>query len=117
MKVHVEPWRTPVLEQVDAQKKLWPSGKSTMEQDPGRTCAHMKQGVQAGAGTWQDLWSCEGRSPCWSRILAGAVTSLDRRSSVFLEDCILWKGPLLHQFMKELCRHSWQTPMGSTPLW
>lgn len=79
MKVHLEPWRIPMLEQVDAQNKLWSGGKAMLEQDPCKTCGHTKQGVHAEAGCWQDLWAhwaagavCSwrtepyGRGPCLS---------------------------------------------------
>ena len=54
---------------------------------------HLKEAVvlweaHAGAGSWQDLWTCGERGVhAGAGLLAGLVT--------------LWKGPMLEQFMKD----------------
>ena len=56
----------------------------------------------AGAGSWQDLWTCGERSPHWSRF-AGRTwdpAGDPRWSSLFLKDCTPWMGPMLEQFVK-----------------
>ncbi|GAB0208729.1 zinc finger and BTB domain-containing protein 5 [Grus japonensis] len=79
--IHLQPVEDPTLEQVDAPE----GGK-----------AH------AGAGSWQDLWTCGERSPHWSRF-GGRTCDLvgdPRWSSLFLKVCTLWKRPTLEQFVK-----------------
>jgi len=71
------------------------------------------------------------RSPCWSKLLIGPVTSWRERSPcwsrfagrtcdpmwvqcwshIFLKDCTLWKAPMLEQFVKNGSpwRRSWRT--------
>lgn len=38
-----------MLEQMDAQGRLWTHGKPTMEQAPGRTCGLREKGAHAAA--------------------------------------------------------------------
>jgi len=51
---------------------LWRE-EPTLEQAPGRTCGPVERGACAGAGSWQDLWTCGERSPPWTRLLVGPV--------------------------------------------
>ncbi|GAB0184744.1 hypothetical protein GRJ2_000939700 [Grus japonensis] len=83
--IHLQPVEDPTLEQVDAQRRLWPHGKPTLEQAPDRTCGLVERGAHAGAG-----------------LLAGLVTSwgTPRWSSLLLKIRTLWNGPTLEQFMK-----------------
>ena len=59
-------------------------------------------GACAGAGSWQDLWTCSERSPRWSRFAVRARDPMGnpRWSGLFLKGYTLWKGDTLGQFMK-----------------
>jgi len=59
-------------------------------------------GPRTGAGSCQDLQTCEKRGPHQSRFAGRAChpTGDPRWSSLFLKDCTLWEGPTLGQFMK-----------------
>ena len=48
--VHLQPGEDPMPEQGDARRRLWPRGKPTLEQDPGRSCGPVERGAHAGAG-------------------------------------------------------------------
>jgi len=69
---HLQPGEGPTPEQGDAWRRL------TLEQ----VC-------------WQDLWTHAERSPRWSRFAGRTCDPMGdlRWSSLFLRDCILWKGP------------------------
>jgi len=58
--------------------------------------------ICAGAGSWQELWTCGKRSPCRSRFAGRARDPMGdpRWSSLFLKGFTLWEGPTLGQFMK-----------------
>lgn len=56
----------------------------------------------AGSGARQDLWAGAPRSPCWNRF-GGRMCDCKgdpHWNSLFLKDCIQWKGPILEQFGK-----------------
>jgi len=46
-------------------------------------------GAHAGAGSCQDLWTCEERSPLWSRFAGRTCDPMwdPRQSSLCLKDC------------------------------
>lgn len=46
-----------MTEQVDMQRTLWPHGKLTLEQAPGRTYGLMETGAHTGAGFLTGLMS------------------------------------------------------------
>ncbi|KAK4806162.1 hypothetical protein QYF61_001085 [Mycteria americana] len=82
----------------------------------------------AGAGSWQDLWTHEERSPCWSRFSGRTCDPVGDPcwSSLFLKDCAPWKGPTLEHFLKNC--NPWEgltlekfvedlSPVGETPRW
>lgn len=74
----------PLMEQVDALRRLGPCGKLLMEQAPGRAC-----------GLWRE-------ASHWSRFagrISAPVGDL-HWSSLFLKDCTLWKGSTLEKVMK-----------------
>jgi len=56
----------------------------------------------AGAGSWQVLWTPGERSPRRSRFSGRTCDPVGNPhwSSLFLKDCIPWKGPMLGQFVK-----------------
>ncbi|KAK4818202.1 hypothetical protein QYF61_008586 [Mycteria americana] len=65
----------------------------------------------ARAGSWQELWPCGERSPCWSRFSGRTCDTMEDScwNSLFLKDCIPWKGPTLEQLMKNCSL--WEGPM------
>ncbi|GAB0187970.1 hypothetical protein GRJ2_001262300 [Grus japonensis] len=73
--IHLQPMKDPTPEQVDAQ---------------------------AGAGSWQDLWTHGERSPRRSRFAGRTCDPMGdpRWSSLLLKDCTLWKRPTLEQLVK-----------------
>ncbi|GAB0193758.1 EH domain-containing protein 4 [Grus japonensis] len=81
--IHLQPMEDPMLEQVDAQRRLWPYGKPTLEQALGRTRGPVVRGAHARAGLLAGLVTPWG-DPCWS--------------SLFLKVCTPWESPTLEQF-------------------
>jgi len=61
---------------------------------PWKTCA--------GAGSWQDLWTCGARTPQWSRFVGGTCDPVGdpHWSSLFLKDCTPWEGLTLEQLVE-----------------
>lgn len=48
--IHLQPPEDPTSEQLDAQGRLWPLVKPTLQQDPARTCGPMKRGAHGEEG-------------------------------------------------------------------
>lgn len=76
-------WRTPCQSRM-LWRRLWPLGKHALEQAPGRNCGPIGRA----------------RNSHWSRFVGrNCDPAPEHRSSLFLKDCILWRGPTLEQFM------------------
>jgi len=66
--------------------------------------------THSGAGSWQDLWACEGRTPHRSRFAGRTCDPVGDPywSSLFLRACTPWKGHTLEQFVKNCS--PWEGP-------
>ncbi|GAB0187939.1 hypothetical protein GRJ2_001259200 [Grus japonensis] len=83
--IHLQPMEDPMLEQVVAPK----GGLTSWE-------------TQAGASSWQDLWTHGQRTPHQSRFAGRTCDPVGdpHWSSLLLKVCTPWKGPTLEQFVK-----------------
>lgn len=77
------PVQDSLLEQVDAGRRLWSSGKPVVKQAPGRTCGPVK-GAHTEAGLLSGLLPCRG-------------PTLEQ----FMENCSPWEGLILEKFMED----------------
>ncbi|KAF4796351.1 hypothetical protein TURU_085957 [Turdus rufiventris] len=76
-------------------------------EDPTRASGCLKVAVtlweaHCGAGSCQDLWTCEERSPHWSRFAGWTCDPVGDPlwSSLFQKACTLCEEPTLEQFVK-----------------
>lgn len=84
--IYLQPMEDALLEKTNAWKKdvtLWEDCAAA--QAPGWTCGPMEGGVHTEEGFLAGLLTMQG-THCWS--------------STILKDCMLWKIPILEQFMK-----------------
>ncbi|RMC12860.1 hypothetical protein DUI87_10385 [Hirundo rustica rustica] len=91
------------MEQVDAQRSLWPHGKPMLEQTPDRTCGFMERGHHAGAGLLSELVTPQGTQ-------AGAIPEGLKPvewtcSGVLVKNCSPWERFTLDKFVED-------TPLG-----
>ncbi|PKU40823.1 hypothetical protein llap_8879 [Limosa lapponica baueri] len=98
--VHLQPLEDTMLEQVDAQRRLWPCVKLMLEQAPGRTCGPVERGTHAGADLLAGLVT-----PWKGPMLEQLVKNCSRWEGLMLEkfrkDCLPWEG--LHTQAGEEC--------------